>query len=95
MSKVEAQAMYNDIAEACKESEMRQCPNKTEYLAIDPATTDPDEITKRKLWKGNAKLMATIVIGQQSDHGMVMVKKTKCADFPSRLAWKVLEVMQK
>ena len=48
-----------------------------------------------KLWKSNAKLMATIVLGQQSDHGMAMVEKTKSADFPSGQAWKVLKAMRK
>ena len=52
-------------------------------------------IAKIKLWKSNAELMATIVMGQQSDHGMAMTEKTKSTDLPSGQAWKVLKVMRK
>ena len=64
---------------------MTRCPNKTDYMALDKATVDPVEMMQIKLWKINVKLMATIAMGEQSKHGIVMCKKTNSTDFPSRL----------
>ena len=95
MSKIEAMAQYQDGGDACDESEMTACPTKTEYVVLDKLAVNVSVAAKVKLWKSNAKLMATVVMGQQSDHGMAMVKKTKSADFSSGQAWKVLKAMRK
>ena len=95
LSKIKAMSQYQDGGDACDKLKMRACPTKAEYEALVQASTVVDVIAKIKLWKSNAKLMATIVMGQQSNHGMAMVEKTKSADLPSGQAWKVLEAMQK
>ena len=41
------------------------------------------------------KLMATLVMGQDSDHDMAMIEKTKSVDFLSGIAWMVLAAMRK
>ena len=40
-------------------------------------------------------MVATIVLGQASDHGLVVVKKTKTTDNPSGFAWKSIDAMKK
>ena len=91
LSKIKVMSQYQDGGDTCNESKIKaDCPTKAQYDVYLPATTDVNEIKKMKLWKSNAKLMATIVMGQQSDHGMAMVEKTNSADFLSGQAWKVL-----
>ena len=96
LAKIEAQAQYFETADALDEAEVRQyCPNKSVFDAIDPATTDVGLMKQRRLYKNNLKLMAIIVMGQDSDHGMAMVEKTKSVDNPSGVAYLVLKAMRK
>ena len=90
LSKIKAMLQYQDGGDACDKLEMTACPTKAEYVLFDKLSVDVVVAAKVKLWKNNAKLMATIVMGQQSDHGMAMVEKTKSTDFLSEKAWKVL-----
>ena len=85
-SKIRAMSQYQDYWDACDKSKMRNYPTKVQCNVLLPASTDVANIAKTKLWKSNAKLMAVIVTGQQSDHGIAMVEKTKSADFPSEQA---------
>ncbi len=40
-----------------------------------------------ELYKANKKLCAIIELGQGKSHGMAMLGKTKCDDYPNGLAW--------
>ena len=95
LSKIEAQAQYYEMAEALDESEMQACPDKAAFALIPSTTTDANEKARRHLYKSNLKLMATLVMGQDSDLGMAMIEKTKTVDFPSGVAWMVLAAMRK
>ena len=40
-------------------------------------------------------MVATVVLGQASDHGLAVVEKTKTTDNPSKFAWKSIDAMKK
>ena len=49
LAKIEAQAQYFETADALDEVEVRQnCPNKSVFDAIDPATTDVRQMKQRR-----------------------------------------------
>ena len=45
--------------------------------------------------KENKKLVAIMVLGQGSDHGLTVIKKPKSTDYPSELAWRTVRMMMK
>lgn len=59
--------------DALDESKMQGLPTKTEYDTLD-ATNDATEIAKFEM---NKKVMAMIVLGQESAQGMAAINKTK------------------
>ena len=96
LSKIKAMFQYQDGGDACNESKMKaDCPTKVQYDALLLASTDVNKIKKMKLWKSNVKLMVTIVMEQESNHGIAMVERTKSVGFPSGQAWQVMEAMRK
>ena len=62
---------------------------------INKATTDYTEKKLLSLYRQNAKIVATIVLGQASNHGIAVIDKTKATDNPSGMAWQVPDVMKK
>ena len=50
---------------------------------------------KLRLYKDNKKLVVIMVLGQGSDHGLAVIKKTKSTDYPSRFAWRIVGMMMK
>jgi hypothetical protein len=47
---ISALAEYHDCGDAVDLTAMADCPTKSEFDALQPVTTDPDEKRKRKLY---------------------------------------------
>ena len=95
IAKIEAFAIYQQCEDALDDTDMGNCPTKLAYNGIDKATTDNNEKRLLSLYRQNMKLVATIVLGQASDHGLAVVQKTKTTDNPSGFAWKSINAMKK
>ena len=95
IAKIEALAVYQQCKDTLDKAEMANFPTKAAYNLINKVTTDAGENRSLSLYRQNAKLVATIVLGQASDHGLVVVQKTKTTDNPSGFAWKSIDVMKK
>ena len=95
IAKIEALAIYQQCEDALDETEMVNCPTKAAYNAIDKATNDVNKKKLLSLYRQNAKMVATIVLGQASDHGLAVVEKTKTTDNPSGFAWKSIDALKK
>ena len=95
IAKIEALAVYQQCKDALEETEMTTCPTKAAYNAIDKTTKDAGKKRLISLYRQNTKLVATIVLGQASDHGLAVVEKTKTTDNPSGFAWKSIDAMKK
>lgn len=93
ISKVKALVDLNDCGDAMDETMMANCPTKSEYDALDLTSDDGKE--KARLWKINKRAMAVITLGQESDHGLAMVDKTKSREHPHGKAHKVVEMLMK
>ena len=48
-----------------------------------------------KLYKANKKLCAIIALGQGKSHGMALLGKTKCDNYPNGLAWEFVAKAKK
>ena len=70
-------AVYQQCEDALDETEMVNCPTKAAYNVIDKATNDVNEKKMLSLHRQNEKMVATIVLGQASNHGLAVVEKTK------------------
>ena len=93
LDKIEALAIYYDCGDAMDEVEMRNCPTKTAYAALDLTQSPGKE--QGALYKANKRMCAIITLGQGSDHGLTMMKKTKTPDQPNGVAWKFAEMAAK
>ena len=80
IAKIEALAIYQGCKEALDATEMAGCPTKAAYAAIDKATADLGLKKLLSLYRQNAKIVATIMLGQASDYGMAVIDKTKTTD---------------
>ena len=95
IAKIEALAVYQQCEDALDKTEMGTCPTKVAYNAINEATPDAGKNILLSLYRQNEKLVATIVLGQASDHGLAVVQKTKTTDNPSGFMWKSIDAMKK
>ena len=92
--KIESYIGCHNSEDVLEESIMSACPTKSEYLALVAKTTkDTRDKEYISLYKKNARMMATIAMGQDSDLGVSMVKHTKTADHPNGLVWQFIEAM--
>ena len=83
LSKIRAIADYHDCSNALDEVEMRDLISETEYKTLKgQANTNDDEKKKMKLYTDNNRMCTYITLGQQSDHGLGIVTKTKTKDNP-------------
>ena len=64
---------------------MQNCPTKAEYNAL--GMVDTGDIKKTSLSCQNKRACVVIVIGQEMDHSLAIVTKTKMDDYPYELAW--------
>ena len=62
---------------------------------INKATTDVSKQRLISLYRQNAKLVGTIVLGQASDHRLVVMEKTKTTDGPTGFSSKAIDNMKK
>ncbi len=53
LAQISALTEYHDCGDAMDLTAMADCPTKTEFDALQPITTDPDEKQKRKLYLAN------------------------------------------
>lgn len=90
-AKTEACAEMWDCADAFDKVAMRNCPTKAEFDALDRNTDDGKKLAK--LYQANKRMCAVMVLGQDSEHGLAAIQKTKSDDHPHGLAWKVKETM--
>ena len=88
-------AIYQQCEDTLDKTEMANCPTKAAYNLINKATKDAGKKRLLSQYRQNAKLAAIIVLGQVSDHGLAVVKKTKTTDNPSGFAWKSIDAMKK
>ena len=92
---IQALAEYHECGDALDETEMVNCPTKTEYMTLKgKSTSTDDEKEKINLYKANKRMTAIMTLGQSSDHGISMIERTKSDDFPSGLAYKVINAMK-
>ena len=63
---IEALALYYDLGEVMIETKMASCSTKSVYDGLQKSSTDPNVIQQIKSYKGNNKLCAIFVLGQQS-----------------------------
>ena len=94
LSQLGALAEYHDCGNAMDETEMNNCPTRTQYVAISDKTVTPG-LEQATLYKANKRICAIITLGQGSDHGLAMMEKTKSPDFPQGLAWKFVNAAMK
>ena len=94
ISKVEAMMEYHDNGDAMDETAMATCPTKSEYDNIK-TSADADNKKLVKLFEQNKKACAIMVMGQKSNHGLAMIKKTKTDDYPHGIAWKAIATMKR
>ena len=90
-AKVEACAEMWDCADAFDAVAMRNCPTKAEYDALTESTEE--EKKKAKLFKANRRMCAVMTLGQDSEHGLAAIQRTKSDDHPHGKAWKIVEAM--
>ena len=96
LDQIEALAEYYDCGDALDSIKMlANCPTKTEFDAFAVGTTDPTELAKIKLYKANKRKCTIITLGQKSDYGMLVIKKTKTKDFPQGVAYRIIEILKK
>lgn len=83
LDKLTSTAMYYDAGDAMDATAMQNCPTKSEYDEL-LAMTNPNagERAKIKLWKGNNRAMAMIMLGNDKAHALAMAKATQTEDFP-------------
>ena len=94
IAKLEAMMEYHDSGDAMDKAIMATCPTKTEYDCF-VVSTDPDEKKLAKLYQMNKRACAIMVIGQKTNHGLVMIEKTKTVNYPHGLAWEAIETMKR
>ena len=95
LAKIRAIADYHDCANALDETEMRGLITETQYKALKAQTTTNDDETKQmKLYTDNNRMCTYITLGQQSDHGLGIVTKTKTTDNPCGNAFRILKMME-
>eukprot|EP00970_Alexandrium_tamarense_P017649 scaffold10388_cov100-Alexandrium_tamarense.AAC.1 len=71
---------------------MANCPKKSEFdILMGQATKTDDDKEKINLYKQNRRMCAILKLGQESDHGLAIVKKSVSVDHPNGLAWKIVK----
>ena len=90
---VEALTKYYECGEAMDETDMANCPTKSEYAVLD--LTQISGKAKAKFYKQNKRICAIMVLGQGSDHGLAVIQETKTPNHPHGLAWKIVGAMMK
>ena len=80
LEKLEALAEVFGIGDALDESEAVNLPSKAQYEAFTD-TTDPNS-KLRNLYTANRRLSAIFTLGQESNHGLAALRKTKVLGFP-------------
>ena len=95
IAKIDALTIYQQWEDALDDTEKVACPTKTVYQGIHKTTRDANKKKQLSLYRWNVKLVAIIVLGQASDHGLAGVDKTKTTDSPRGFAWKALDAMKK
>ena len=91
---IEVLALYYDLGKVMIKTEMSACPTKSVYNGLDKTSTDPNVIQQIKLYKGNNRLCAIFVLGQQSNLGLAAMKATKSIDHPQGVLWKAMEKLK-
>ena len=74
---------------------LAECPTKVEFDAISLMMMDAEELAKLKLYKVNKRICTIITLGQKSDYGMSVVKKTKSKDFSQGMAYRIIKILKK
>ena len=78
MAQVEATAIYYDFGNAIDSTSV--IPMKGKYdLAV--GETNTAEKKTRKLFEENRRICAMVVLGQQTDHWLALLMKTKNSDY--------------
>ena len=86
-------AKFLGIGDALDPVLMANCPTQSEFAVID--VTVPANLPLVELYKANKKLCAIIALGQGKSHGMALLGKTKCDDYPNGLAWEFVAKAKK
>ena len=95
LSKIKAIADYHDCANALDEVEMQGLISETEYKTLKgQANTNDDEKKRMKLYVDNNRMCTYITLGQQSDHGLGIVTKTKTRANPCGNAYRIIKMME-
>ena len=94
LAQISALAEYHDCGDAMDLTAMADCPTKSEFDALQPITTDPDEKRKRKLYLANKRILAIMTLGMTSSHGLAMIQKTVSTGFLQGKAYRVIEILK-
>ena len=92
ISKLTVLAVYYNCGNAMDKKKMEDCPTLTEYEALD--SSKPDDKKKEELFNANRRMCAIMVLGQDSDHGLAVIEKTKTDDHPHGLAYKAVATLK-
>ena len=93
ISKIEVYAKFLGIEDALDPVLMANCPTQSKFAVIDVRI--PENLPLVELYKANKKLCAIIVLGQGKSHGMALLGKTKCDNYPNGLAWEFVAKAKK
>ena len=89
---VESLAVFHDCGDAFDKTTMANCPKKSEFdILMGQSTKTDDDKEKINLYKQNRRMCAILKLGQESDHGLAIVKKSVSVDHPNGLAWKIVQ----
>lgn len=92
MAQVVALAEYYDCGDAMDKVAMANCPTKSEYDALGSNPTG-DALKKAVLYRQNKRMCAILTLGQGSNHGLAVIKKTVSDDFPQGKAYRIIEML--
>ena len=57
------------------------CMTKSEIHALQPTTKNMDGECKRKLYLTNKQILAIMILGMISSHGLIVIQKMMSMDF--------------
>lgn len=91
--KIEAYSEFMGIENALNTDLLENCPTWLEFVAINIMI--PTNRNLIPLYKVNKKICAIMVLGQAKSHGLALLSKTKCDNYPNGSAWELMSRAKK
>ena len=95
-----AVAVFLDCADVLDETTMARMPTKSVYEATNGRDTtanpwSPDEKKLISLWEQNKKMSSIFTLGQNSNHGIMVLVETKSDEYPHGKIWTAFRTLDK